>query len=105
LNKENINSDSHHVTSDEVDHAAIKRKKYIKWGIIGALIIIALILVITLPIVLTKKDDNPSPGPAPGPTPGPPGGDKYNPYNVDPEKIVYDQVSLSGVLEVPSDLQ
>jgi hypothetical protein len=47
-----------------------KKKKYIKWGIIGTLLLIGLTLAIVLPIVL-KKGGDPKPSPVP-PTPGPP---------------------------------
>jgi hypothetical protein len=47
-----------------------KKKKYIKWGIIGTLILIALTLAIVLPLTLGKGGD-PKPSPVP-PIPGPP---------------------------------
>ena len=61
------------------DDTSQKRKKYIKWGIIAAIILIAVILAIVLPLTLNKNggggDDN-------GPVPQPPL-DKLNPYTVD----------------------
>lgn len=44
-----------------------KKKKYIKWGIIGGLIFIAVVLAIVLPITLGGGR-----GPEPPPTPPPP---------------------------------
>jgi hypothetical protein len=68
--------------------------------------LVALILVIVLPIVLTKKHDGPDPTDTPDPThtPAPPTDppfppipeESYNPYLVDPALIVDDQVSFSG---------
>lgn len=90
--KDNINSDRELTLDREVDHASIKRKKYIKWGLIGTGIVIALILVIVLPIVLTKKkDDNGGGGGGGGggnDVPQPPL-DKVNPYTFDESKKVY----------------
>ena len=37
-----------------------KRRKMIRWGIIGGIILVALILIIVLIVVLTKKS-NPTP--------------------------------------------
>ncbi len=85
-----------------------RKKKYIKWGIIGAFVLVALILIIVLPIVLTKDKkpgpdptDGPTPSPTPTPTPGPtdaplPYG--INPYTVDEKSITYDQISVNGQL-------
>jgi hypothetical protein len=43
-----------------------KKKKYIKWGIIGTLILIALTLAIVLPLTLGKgKGPEPTPPPIP----------------------------------------
>lgn len=77
------------------DERSQKRKKYIKWGIIGAIIVIAVILAIVLPLTLKKGggggDDN-------GPVPQPPL-TKQNPYTVDESKIVDNQVSITGILQ------
>lgn len=52
-----------------------KRKKMIKYGLIGLAILIALILIIVLPIVLTRGPPSPPPPPLP---------DNYKPYDADP---------------------
>ena len=54
------------------DDPNIKRKKYIKWGIIGGVALIVVILAIVLPLVLIKKHVDP------GHEPLPPG--EMNPY-------------------------
>jgi hypothetical protein len=56
----------------------LRKKKIIKWGLIGGAITIVVVLAIVLPIVLSNKGGNPEP-------PGPPGPDRpfppaYNPY-------------------------
>lgn len=43
-----------------------RRKKYIKWGIIGSIVLIIVVLAIVLPLVLIKKNPDVPPGP-PGP--------------------------------------
>ena len=58
--------------SDE-EIARLKKKKIIKWSIIGALAVILLALAIVLPILLTRKNDHSHP--------------YYNPYNLDPKDI------------------
>lgn len=75
-----------------------KRKKYIKWGIIGAIILIIVVLAIVLPIVLTNKGggDNPTPTPVP---PIPPG---ENPYYLDEKDVQNDTYSLKGVIRSKS---
>ena len=42
------------IKTDDSDKAA-RRKKHIKWGIIGGIILIVVVLAIVLPIVLIKK--------------------------------------------------
>lgn len=52
------------------DDAQAKRKKYIKWGIIGGIALIVVILAIVLPLTLMHHDDNPiSPVDPHGPLP------------------------------------
>lgn len=55
-----------------------KKKKYIKWGIIGTLILIALTLAIVLPLTLGKGGD---PKPTPPSPPGPPFDQGINYYH------------------------
>ncbi len=55
-----------------------KRKKIIKWSIIGAVILIIVVLAIVLPLVLIKHDDNPVDPPLA----------YYNPYKIDWDKDV-----------------
>ena len=55
-----------------------KRKKLIKWGIIGAIILIIIILAIVLPLTLQNSDDKK----------GPPFGPGFNPYKGDPNSVV-----------------
>ena len=79
----------------EAEQAAAKRKKMIKWGLIGGAITIVVVLAIVLPIVLTRKSgDNPNPpGPGPGPHVDKPFPDVYNPYNVsDTEHYTEDKI-------------
>lgn len=57
----------------DTEDAAAKRKKYIKWGIIGAVALIAVVLAIVLPLTLGGGgNDNGGHGPLP---PG-----QMNPY-------------------------
>jgi hypothetical protein len=73
-----------------------KRRKMIKWGIIGAVGLIIVILAIVLPLTLGGGGDNPGPKPPPspvGPTPLPSG--LMNPYSTD-NKATYS--SPSGTL-------
>ena len=79
--------------SSIIDEKAIKKKKYIKWGIIGALILIAVILAIVLPITLSKKDNGGGDGPTP-PPPGPPIPESYNPYTLSKDDVVLDSTSF-----------
>ena len=64
--------------SSIIDEKAIVRKKRIKWGVIGLLILIAIILAIVLPITLHKKSHNDDPDNPPAP-PAPTG---YNNYKI-----------------------
>lgn len=70
--KEIINGGS--ISLDRGLDADARRKKHIKWGIIGAIILIIVILAIVLPLVLIKKGGGG--GDQHGPLP--PG--KMNPY-------------------------
>ena len=83
--------------------ADAKKKKYIKWGLIGGAITIVVVLAIVLPIVLTNKSSNPEPGPEPEPDPpGPPPVPYiYNPYNVSHAHSSEDRVV--GVIFTPYD--
>jgi hypothetical protein len=84
--------------------ADAKRKKYIKWGIIGAIILIVVILAIVLPITLTHKDnDNPTPPPPTPPTPGPPFPDNWNSYEVNPADLVNSTYGYEGVIKSSTD--
>lgn len=76
----NATATKHRDYSSIIDDKAIVKRKRVKWGIIGALILVAVILAIVLPITLSKKDDNnsnnpddpiPVPPPVPPPTPPP----------------------------------
>jgi|LauGreDrversion4_2_1035121.scaffolds.fasta_scaffold906479_2 hypothetical protein len=71
-----------------------KKKKYIKWGIIGTLILIALILAIVLPITL-GGGSNPGPGPTPNP-PAPPIQEGVNYYHY--TDVLVDRGSVEGFL-------
>lgn len=62
----------------------LKKKKIIKFGLIG-LLIVAVILAIVLPLTLKPKPPNPDNPPTPGP-PTPPL-DYYNPYVIDPKSV------------------
>lgn len=79
--------------------ADAKKKKYIKWGLIGGAITIVVVLAIVLPIVLSNKSSNPEPEPEPVP-PGPnPIPYLYNPYNVNHSHSSEDRVV--GVIYTP----
>ena len=56
----------------------IRRKKFIKYGIIGSVLLIIAALAIVLPIVLIKKTDDNNNNDDHGHGPLPPG--KMNPY-------------------------
>lgn len=77
------------------DPRSQKKKKYIKWGIIGGIILIAVILAIVLPLTLKSSGGG---GDNNGPVPQPPL-DKENPYSADPNKVVDNQVSITGILQ------
>jgi hypothetical protein len=69
-----------------------KKRKYIKWGLIGGVILIALVLAIVLPIVLAKKKPVPPPKP-----PVPPFDTGINYYKV--TNLTENAYSMSGVLQ------
>ncbi len=73
------------VTGDDQSQD-IRRKKTIKYSIIGGIVLIVVILAIVLPIVLLNKDKDtpPTPTEKPPTPPIPPG---QNPYTVDPATI------------------
>lgn len=73
-----VNATSGNSGTTRTPEQQAKRKKIIKWGIIGAIITIIIILAIVLPLTLIKSDDNNSP-------PFPPG---FNPYKADPTSII-----------------
>jgi flagellar basal body-associated protein FliL len=83
------------------DEKAAKRKKMIKWIIIGSAITVCIILAIVLPIVLTKSSNPDDPVP-PGPPPVPPFNfEKYNPYKLesstaDSESVYSGRISAAG---------
>ena len=80
----------------------MRRKKTIKYSIIGGVVLVVVVLAIVLPIVLlNKKDDNNPPDPNP-PKPPIPSGD--NPYTVDTNTIVDDQISVKGQLNFQTKL-
>ncbi len=70
-----------------------KKKKYIKWGIIGTLILIALTLAIVLPLTLGKGGNNPDPNPKP---PAPPIQEGVNYYHY--TDVLVDRGSVEGFL-------
>jgi hypothetical protein len=71
-----------------------KKKKYIKWGIIGTLILIALTLAIVLPLTL-GGGSSPKPGPDPNP-PAPPIEEGVNYYQY--TDVEYGQSNVQGYL-------
>jgi hypothetical protein len=71
-----------------------KKKKYIKWGIIGTLILIALTLAIVLPLTL-GGGSSPKPGPDPNP-PAPPIEEGVNYYHY--TDVEYGQSNVQGYL-------
>jgi len=73
----------------------MKRKKVIKWGIIGALILIAVILAIVLPLTLSKKDGG-------GNGPITPVAPHYNPYKLSKDDVKDDGSSFSGIIKAPN---
>ena len=80
----------------------MRRKKTIKYSIIGGVVLVVVVLAIVLPIVLlNKKDDNNPPEPNP-PKPPIPSGD--NPYTVDTNTIVDHQISAKGQLNFQTKL-
>jgi hypothetical protein len=68
----------------DLNDSEIRKKKTIRYAIIGGVVLVVVILAIVLPIVLMNKDV-PLP---PGPTPPVPSGD--NPYSVDETTFVND---------------
>jgi hypothetical protein len=71
-----------------------KKKKYIKWGIIGTLILIALTLAIVLPLTL-GGGSSPKPGPDPNP-PAPPIEEGVNYYQY--ADVEYGRFDVQGSL-------
>lgn len=69
-----------------------KKKKYLKWGLIGGLLLIALTLAIVLPLTLGGKNnpDNPTP------TPDPPFSTGVNYYMLG--DVLTTRFQMSGVL-------
>lgn len=57
------------------DEQRAKRKKIIKWSLIGAIILIIVTLAIVLPLVLKGKEDDTTPT-------------GYNPYHADTKDVV-----------------
>ena len=76
-----------------------KKKKRIKWILIGVGVTIAVVLAIVLPIVLTRSS-----GPEPyNPPPGPLGDTIYNPYEI--KRHVNKESSVEGLLFAKEDYQ
>ena len=73
-----------------------KKRKYIKWGIIGGVILIILVLAIVLPLTLGKKKPVP-------PKPVPPFDVGINYYKV--TNLTKNAYSTSGVLQYNESLQ
>ena len=76
--------------SSIIDKDQLKKKKRIKYGIIGLLILIVIILAIVLPLTL-KKGDSPYNPPITYP--------HYNPYST--KSSVFLQSNMSGVIQAP----
>ena len=76
------------VRLSDVDERAAKRKKIIKWSIIGGISAIVITLAIVLPIVLINPKKPPTP-PTPPPHPPLPGG-ASNPYVPVPNSLISD---------------
>jgi hypothetical protein len=89
--------------SSIIDEKAIKKKKYIKWGIIGALILIAVILAIVLPITLSNKDNGGNNPPNPPIPPAPPIPDSYNPYTLSKDDVVQGSSTFQCTLKAPTE--
>lgn len=79
------------VSDANMAQAAAKKKKMIKWGLIGGAIAIVVVLAIVLPIVLSNKGENPGPGP--GPEPVNPIPYIYNPYELTALQNTEDKIS------------
>ena len=91
-------------TADDLNDSTVRRKKTIKYSIIGGIVLIVVVLAIVLPIVLLNKknDDNPVPPTPDPPKPPIPSGD--NPYSVDTNTISDDQISVKGQLNFQTKL-
>lgn len=76
-----------------------KKKRIIKYTVIGAIVTIVLVLAIVLPIVLTKKDNPPSP-----PIPPQPPVDHYNPYVVKDADVKKQTFGLQGKINFNEQL-
>lgn len=73
--------------------SSIKKKKIIKWSIIGGVALILLILAIVLPIVLSNHDKPVPPGPV---LP------YYNPYVINKEDVKVSPSRITGIIRAPS---
>ena len=101
------NNEGINLTRDarSVDHTLIgnlqedKKKRIIKYTVIGAIATVVLVLAIVLPIVLTKKDNPPSP-----PHPPLPPVDHYNPYVVKKEDVKKESFGLQGKINFNDQL-
>jgi flagellar basal body-associated protein FliL len=83
------------------DEAAAKRKKMIKWIIIGSVLTVAIVLAIVLPITLSKSsggDDPDDPPPVPPPEPPLSNETQYNPYEV-VYRTVDDETNAKGLIK------
>ena len=79
------------IDDPSITEKAEKKKKIMKWAIIGAIALIVIILAIVLPIVLTRHDDNQPDLPY------------YNPYTIDWDKDVQQYPArITGLIRAPS---
>lgn len=90
----NVNNTKGQNTTELDNEIQARKKKKIKYGLIGGVALIALVLIIVLPIVLVKKkddhhDDDHHDDHPPLET---------NPYSVDKSSIVDNESSLTGIL-------
>jgi hypothetical protein len=94
-----IDADSDHdqrinpsnIDGQTANEAQVKKKKMLKWGLIGGGITIAIVIIIVLSVVLTKKSEDP-----PIPPFFPQG---YNLYSADPSAVVDKEDSFSGIIK------
>lgn len=78
------------------DKTKAKKNKKLLYGIVGGVLVIAVVLAIALPLAL--RSDNSKP---PGPPVDPKIGD--NPYAVDANSLVIEDYKVQGVIRSPKD--